>query len=411
MPCVLDRDHVGAFCRHTHVEAAGARDGPLAGIAFGAKDVFDVAGHRTGFGSPDWLRTHEPATQTAPAIERLLAAGASLAGKTQTDELAFSLDGENEHYGTPVNPAAPGRIPGGSSSGSAAAVAAGLVGLAIGTDTGGSVRLPASFCGVLGIRTTHGRVPSRGAAPLAPSFDTVGWFARDPGVFERAGAVLLDGHAPGRRPRRVLVAEDAFERADPGAAEALRGAVERVARIVGRVETIRVSAEGLEAWAEDFRVAQGAEIHETHGAWIERVRPAVGPGTRERLAWCVTLDRRAVGEARERRERIANRLVGLLADGAVLVLPTTPGAAPMRGLPLDARLEHRARAMQLLCIAGLGRLPQVSVPAALLDGCPLGLSISAAPGGDEMLIGMAVQIARISRARGHGAATRRGSPS
>ena len=191
MTSIIERDTVGAFCRHTHADAAGAASGPLAGLTFGAKDIYDVAGHKTGFGSPDWLRTHGPAERTAPAVQRLLDAGAHLVGKTHTDEMTYSLNGENPHYGTPVNVNAPGRIPGGSSSGSAAAVAAGLVDFALGSDTGGSVRAPASFCGIFGMRPTHGRIPLDGACPLAATFDTAGWFARDATLLERVGRVLL----------------------------------------------------------------------------------------------------------------------------------------------------------------------------------------------------------------------------
>src|SRR5688500_36916 len=191
MPFILERDAIGAFCRHTHAELEGAADGPLAGLTFGAKDIYDVAGRKTGFGSPEWLATHDEASATAPAIQLLLDAGARMVGRTQTDELTYSLNGENAHYGTPSNVNAPGRIPGGSSSGSAAAVAAALVDFALGSDTGGSVRAPASFCGIYGMRPTHGRVSLEHACPLASSFDTAGWFARDPAVLARVGRVLL----------------------------------------------------------------------------------------------------------------------------------------------------------------------------------------------------------------------------
>jgi amidase len=188
---ILDRDTLNAFCRHTHVEMPGAAHGPLAGLTFGLKDIYDVAGHKTGFGNPDWLRTHDAATVHAVVTKKLLDAGAALAGKTHTEEMAFSLTGENAHYGTPKNVAAPGRVPGGSSSGSAAAVAGKLVDFAIGSDTGGSVRAPASFCGIYGIRPTHGRVSLEGVCPLAPGFDTCGWFARDAYVLAVVGEVLL----------------------------------------------------------------------------------------------------------------------------------------------------------------------------------------------------------------------------
>src|SRR5690349_4151111 len=211
---IVAGDTLGAFVRENHVEMQGADAGPLAGLTFAAKDIYDVAGVKTGFGCPDWLRTHGPAPRTAPAVQMLLDAGARLVGKTHTEEMAWSLTGENAHYGTPLNVNAPGRVPGGSSSGSAAAVAAGLVDFALGSDTGGSVRLPASYCGILGMRPTHGRISLEGVCPLAPSFDTCGWFARDASVFERVGRVLLREAAPARAARRLLVAQDAFAFAD-----------------------------------------------------------------------------------------------------------------------------------------------------------------------------------------------------
>lgn len=171
--------------------------GPLAGVTLAVKDLFDVAGLPTGAGSPEWLATHPVPNESAAAVSRLLDAGAHIVGKTHTDELAWSLNGENAHYGTPQNPNAPGRIPGGSSSGSAAAVAGSLVQIALGSDTGGSVRLPASYCGIYGIRPTHGRIDLRGVVPLAPSYDTVGWFARDPMLLSTVGKVLLNASSAG----------------------------------------------------------------------------------------------------------------------------------------------------------------------------------------------------------------------
>src|SRR5215471_11142282 len=208
---IVTNDRLGAFCRETHVEIEGTSHGPLHGLKFAVKDIYDVAGHRTGFGSPDWLRTHEPAARTASVIQRLLDAGADLAGKTHTDELTWSLTGENAHYGAPGNVNAPGRITGGSSSGSASAVAAGVVDFALGSDTGGSVRLPASFSGILGIRPTHVRISLDGVCPLAPSFDTCGWFARDADILQRVGRTLLCDDAPAPPPERLLIAQDALE--------------------------------------------------------------------------------------------------------------------------------------------------------------------------------------------------------
>ena len=392
MASILDRDNVNAFCHHTHVECAGSGQGPLAGYTFGAKDIYDIAGHRTGFGSPEWLETHAPATVTAAAVQRLLDAGAHMLGKTHTDELTYSLTGENAHYGTPININAPGRIPGGSSSGSAAAVAAKLVNFALGSDTGGSVRAPASFCGIYGMRPSHGRAPLDGACPLAASFDTAGWFAGEPALLEQVGRVLLADDRPAPTPSRLLLAEDAFALAGEEVTHALQPAMEWVASMLGAAQPVTVATEGLPQWYQVFRTLQGAEVWAQHGDWVMRVKPDLGPGVRERMQWALTVRAADVAPMRDRREEIARRMHELLADDAVLMLPTLPGIAPARSTPLAELDEFRGRAMNLLCIAGLARLPQLSIPAAKLYGCPLGLSLVAARNGDIMLLEIARRI-------------------
>lgn len=381
---ILERDTLGAFCRHTHVALTGASSGPLSGLTFGLKDLYDVAGHRTGFGSPDWYRTHDPASHTASVARRLLDAGAVMVGKTHTEEMAFSLTGENAHYGTPVNPAAPGRVPGGSSSGSASAVAGRLVDFAIGSDTGGSVRAPASFCGIYGIRPTHGRIAMDGACPLAPGFDTCGWFARDAGLLARVGHVLLGGTAA--TPGRLLLAQDAFAFAMPDAAAALQPAVQHIASLLGPAQPVTVATEGLRAWFEVFRVLQFSEIHEAHREWIAREKPTFGPQIKPRFDAVAKSDPVEVSRMRAVRADVQGRLDTLLADNAVLVLPTMPDIAPLLNSPPDATVAFREQSLALLCIAGLGALPQVSLPFATLNGCPLGISLIAGRGNDEMLL-------------------------
>ena len=383
-------DPVGAFCRDNHVALKGADDGPLAGLAFGAKDVFHIAGTPTGFGHPTWLATHEPPPETATAVRRLLDAGADLAGKTHTDEMAYSLTGENVHYGTPVNARAPDRIPGGSSNGSAAAVTAGLVDFAIGTDCGGSVRLPASYCGILGMRPTVDRVPLDGVIPFGPPFDVAGWFARDAGVLEKAGRVLLADDSQPTPPRRLLRAADAFAMVDEAVADALDRAAGKVAALVGAVEDVVVAPEGLESWFDTFRVLQAASIWANHGAWIREARPDFGPGVRERFEWAEALDDSAVAAARTRYAAIRARIVEVLEPGDVLCLPTSPRVAPLKSTPVDdIEIRYRHQAMHLLCIAGLGGLPQISLPMAELDGLPLGLSLNGPRGADVQLLGLA----------------------
>jgi amidase len=383
-------EKLGAFCRHVDVDIPGAADGPLAGLTFAAKDLFDVAGHPTGAGNPAWLSSHPVATRTAKAVQMMLDAGARLVGKTITDELAFSINGQNAHYGTPLNPKAPQRIPGGSSSGSASAVAGGAVPMALGTDTGGSVRVPASFCGILGFRPTHGSVPLDGVALLAPSFDTVGWFAPDADLLERLGRVLLDLKEEGGRPRNILLVEDAFALTDPPVRQALGPAIDAVTAALGSPRDVTLSGGGLnEGWLDAFRTLQMREVWSTHGAWITGHRPLFGPGVAERFKAASMVTEEAAAQADNFRRRVTEQMDSLLCNGDLLLMPTSPTVAPLKDTPQGEMDQFRARVMSMTCVAGLARLPQVSIPAAEVDGCPVGLSLVARRGEDAMLLAAA----------------------
>jgi amidase len=382
---MIPDDPYNAFCRYNHVELDGASGGRLRGLTFAAKDVFDIAGHRTGNGNPVWLETHPPAARTASAVERVLAAGARIVGKTHTDELAYSLNGENVHYGTPINPRAPGRIPGGSSSGSAVAVAGGLVDFALGTDCGGSVRLPASYCGVYGIRTTHGLVPADGVIDLAKSFDTVGWFARAAATMRCVGEVMLPS-AGDFVPKHLLIAEDAFAFAGAEVAAALAPAVAKLKVALPDHRAVEVYTGEPSAWSDIFRILQGDEIRKRHSAWIDTYHPRFGPGIAERFAWTRTIDPSDVERMRLQREAVAAHMDALLGDDALLCLPTAPGIAPKLATPAPELELFRARAFGLLSIAGLARLPQVSLPLGTLQDCPLGISLIAPRGCDSGLL-------------------------
>ncbi len=389
----MSAEDVGAFVPGGRIERIGATGGPLAGLTFALKDLFDLAGVPTGAGNPDWLRTHPVPRTTAPAAQRLLDAGAKLVGKTITDEIAWSLNGENAHYGTPVNVAAPGRIPGGSSAGSAAATAAGLCDIGIGSDTGGSIRLPASYCGLYGLRPTHGRIPIEGAVPLAPSYDTVGWFARDAQTLRRAGAVLLDPVQVGARTERVLIADDLFERANSETRAALQPALDRLIERLGvPVGHVTVAGEEASAWRETFRIIQSSEAWANHGAWVGAVHPDFGPGVRDRFAAAPTITADAVAAAQARRAEIRVRMENLLPPGTLLVLPTVPGIAPRVRTPEPELNQFRMHAIEMLCAAGHAGLPQISLPLARVEGCPVGLSVMAARGQDEALLDLAASI-------------------
>jgi len=386
-------DPLNAFCRHNHVALPGSGRGPLRGLTFAVKDLFHVKGHRTGFGHPEWLATHLPARRTGAVIARLLAAGARMVGRTHCDELCYSLTGENAHYGAPDNVNAPGRVPGGSSSGSAAAVAGRLVDFAIGSDCGGSVRIPASYCGIFGMRPTWGRVSLEGAIPFGPSFDVAGWFAGNATILEKVGRTLLKDRHEAPRPKRLLIARDAFALVEPGVAEALRPQVSRLERLIGRCEEVEVSPAGLVAWFETFRTIQAAEVWASVGPWISRLRPKLGPGVKERIAWAASVTPQMLRDANARRAQIRDRMQQLVGPGDVLCLPTSPRVAPPLGTPVDKiEIEYRHQAMCLLCISGLPGLPQLSLPMAELDGLPLGLSIVGRRGADVMLLRIAARL-------------------
>jgi amidase len=394
LPAAPPQDPFGAFCTHDAVCVPGAGAGPLHGLTFAAKDNFDVAGFPACAGSPDWLRTHGPAARTAPAVQRLLDAGAFLVGKTQMDELAFSLDGRNAHYGTPVNPRTPDRIPGGSSSGSAVATAGGLVDFALGTDTVGSCRVPASHCGVWGFRPTHGRIPLEGAVPFSPSFDTVGWFARDPAVLRRVGGALLGEQPDAGPPGRLLVAEDAFALADEDVRATLQNAVRLAVAAAGQAQPVVLAPEGLADWVAQFDAVRGGEVWAGLGEWVERLQPAFGPGIRERFAAARRVTAGEVAAARARRQQIQDHLDHLLSAGDVVCLPTVPRPAPLRDSLDEVLAENRKRILPLTCIAPLGGLPQVTMPLAQPEGYPVGLSLLAGRGADARLLVLAEAVAK-----------------
>lgn len=388
-------DPVHAFVPGPRAALAPTGLGPLDGLSFAAKDLFDVAGLPTTYGNPDWARTQPVAAATAPAILALLESGARLVGKTKTVELAFGLTGENVHHGTPLNPKAPDRFPGGSSCGSAAAVAAGLVDFALGSDTGGSVRIPASYCGVFGIRPSWGAVSLTGARALGPAFDTCGWFARSARVLRLAGEALLplEPHAPDTL-GPVMKAQSIWINAEPATAAALLPAFEALEQLVGLGAAVRVEGYPgiLDRAFEAFRCIQAQEAWATLGSWIEATQPAFGPGVGERFAAAKAMDPAKVAEARRFRARFSHRLRVLLAGGGVFAYPTSPIPAPLLTASQAEQDAIRARTMGATAVAGLAGLCEVSIPAGQVNGAPVGLSLVAAPGRDRALLTLAERL-------------------
>jgi amidase len=389
---------MSAFCEHAAVWRDGAFDGPLRGRTFAVKDVFAVRGVTACFGNPTWLATHEPAERDARAVAEMLAAGATLTGVTLTDELALSLTGENAHYGTPRNPRCPDRVPGGSSSGSAAAVAAGLVDFALGTDTGGSVRVPASHCGLHGFRPSHGAVSTDGVLPLAPRFDTVGWLAKDARTLARVGDVLLPTTttSPAPPPRRLLFPRDVGPLLDPAAALTFeRTAAMLAARLRQPLVAIAVNADAspLVAWTGIYLALQNAEAAAIHGAWLRRAEPRFGSLIAGRVAGALAqAPAGALAEAEQALTAIQSHLACLVTAESWLVWPSAVGAAPLRGLADDVTNAATGRALALGALASFAGLPQVSLPLAEVDGCPFGISLIAPRGADRALLASAAQL-------------------
>ena len=388
---------LNAFVPDSAAHIAGSGGGSLSGLTFAAKDIFDIAGYVTGCGNPHWLATHGPAETNAWVVQRLVDAGAAMVGKTITDELTRGIFGENMHYGTPVNPRAPGRVPGGSSSGSASAVAGQLVDFALGSDTGGSVRVPSSFCGLFGLRPTHGRIPLDGMLLQAPSFDTIGWFARDAETFARVGSVILPSHSETVRPQRLVVAEDAWELAEPATRQALESALARIGTLITASSTVRLSPTSLEEWSGHQQVLQSREAWESARDWIDQVNPTFSFEVSDRYAMARSVTDEQIVVAQAGRDAVIARMNEVFDGGDVVVcLPTTVSPAPLLGQRVSDRHSLRLRNSALTSIAGNTGRPQISLPLAEVDGLPVGLALLGADGADEQLIQLAREIGSLA---------------
>lgn len=389
----LVHDTARAFMPYPWVDVPRAGVGPLSGLTFAVKDLFDVVGYPTSGGQPFVLAQSGIKTRHAVTVERLLQAGATFVGKTITDELAFSMNGQNAHFGSPVNGAAPDRISGGSSSGSAAAVSHGLCDFALGTDTGGSVRAPANHCGLIGLRPTQGRVSLTGALDMAPSLDTCGWFTRDINTYLRVAEVLL-GNDPHPLPERVRVLRspqlDAL--AQPEALQALSSAVQRVEAVAGAATPLASDLLDIESMFWSVRHIQGHETWGINRALITRFAPPLGPGVAQRFEWSSHVTDAQMEQARAQRAQLQAKWSQVMGHDGVLVLPTMPDIAPLSNLSESEMDDYRNRSVRLLCLSGLTGCPQISLPLASRQGAPLGLSLMGPPGSDLSLVRLAQRV-------------------
>lgn len=386
---MLDKEVIAesAFVSREPQAYAMVDGGPLSDLTFVVKDLFDVAGHVTACGNPDRAREGKKAVATAPSVLVPLMNGARMLGKTQTDEVACGMFGMNPHYGTPINPAAPDRAPGGSSSGSASAVGAGLCDFGIGSDTGGSIRVPASFCGLYGLRTTFGRVSVAGVMAMAPSFDTVGWLARDPATLRRVAEAYFGPVGESSAPR-LLLARDAFDIPVRGIGEMLL----KVAAELGPTREVTLYAEGVDYWLDTFRPLQLYDLWSTLGGWGMEPGRTLSEAVDQRIKLSATVDPTAHAEAVIRREALTDRLIDMLGDDGLMILPTAHDLPPLLEAGVSAQIEFREKTLALTCVASLCRLPQINIPAGLVEGCPIGLSLIAGPRGDARLLAFAEKL-------------------
>ncbi|KAG6424318.1 hypothetical protein SASPL_114733 [Salvia splendens] len=383
---------------------------PLTGLSFAVSDVFDIEGLVTGFGNPDWSRTHEPATRTCPVVAALVDGGATCVGKTVVDDMALGVSGENKHYDTPTNPAAPARVPGGASSGAAVAVAAKLVEFSLGIDTDGGVRLPAGNCAVVGFRPSHGTVSLSGVIPVSESLDTVGWFAKDPSVLRRVGHVLLQvPYAAQRNPRTFVIADDCFQltKVPADRSQMVTKAIEKLfGRQVLRHENlsdyiklkvpslktfsvIQANGDGksspLRMLVNAMQIIKSYEFRKNHNGWINSVNPTLDHVISAQLRETSDLSDADIEKCRLIRVELRSAIDALLKDDGILVIPTAPGPAKLESKESYSK-EYLIQATTLSSLATMSGCCQVAVPMGFHEMCPVSLSLLARHGGDRFLL-------------------------
>lgn len=351
-------------------------DGPLSGRTVAVKDLFAVGGFRIGAGNPAWLAQASPEPEDAPAVRMLREAGAAIAGIARTDELAFSMSGANAHYGTPPNPAAPSLVTGGSSSGPASAVASGQADIGLGTDTAGSIRVPASVCGLFGLRPTHGAVPADRVLPLAPSFDTVGWLTADPLLLEVAGSVLLPP-GPATGPRGLISLSPPNE----------------PARLLARALSVPLVADAILAPSDitellaAFRVVQAAEAWAARGEWISAHPGALGPDVESRFRFGAGVDADARKAAAAVISGYRPKVLGVLGADTWLVLPAAGGPGHAREASAEDKDAWRQATLRHTVMASAFGLPSCVLPTGARP--PEGIALVGPPGADHALLAAA----------------------
>ncbi|OAY32162.1 outer envelope protein 64, chloroplastic [Manihot esculenta] len=383
---------------------------PLTGLTFAVSDVFDIEGYVTGFGHPDWARTHEAASQTSSVVSALVEGGATCIGKTVVDELAYSINGENKHYGTPTNPAAPAYVPGGSSSGAAVAVAADLVDFSLGVDTVGGVRVPAGFCGIIGFRPSYGTIPHLGILPVSASLDSVGWFAKDPNVMRLVGHVLLQlPFGVQRNPRQIIIVDDCFQLLKFPVDRVIQVVIKSTEKLFGRqvlkhetLEGILVSkvpslkqfhdkktngelrTSSITLLGNILQTLHRYEFRYNHKEWINVEKPNLDNSVE--LNEILEITEAEIGIFKSIRNEMRAAIDSLLKDDGILAIPTTACLPPKLGAKEMLSEDYQIHSFSLLSIASLSGCCQVTIPLGHIDKCPVSVSFIARHGGDRFLL-------------------------
>ncbi len=373
------------------LDISGSKTGSLSGLTFVAKDLLDIKGYVTGAGNPDFKRTHTKAQKNCPAVQILLDEGARLIGKTVSDELAFSLDGTNIHFEIPYNPNMPDRIPGGSSSGSASAVANGVCDFALGTDTAGSVRVPSAFCGIFGMRPTYGRISKEGVVPLGTTFDTIGWMAPSFQKLRQVGSVLLKTKIEkSESSTKIILLDDCLDILEKPLHKPFLEEWEKLSALGFKQERSSLPANKLKQYSELFFVARGYEAWMAHGEWFEKTKPNMAKSIQERLLFCKTISKKDYQSAMSKREELMEEIDTLLENNFFFI-PTVCDLP----LPLSASeaefTEVRKKNILLNSISSFCGLPQITVPFKVQgQGAKFAFSLVARKNGDSELLSLPI---------------------
>ena len=364
--------------------------GLLSSLNFVLKDMCDVKNFKTSCGNPDFFKKCDFANDYAPFLKDLLNEGPVLKGITVCDEFFYSLIGENGHYGTPTNLNAPSCVPGGSSSGSAAALTTDLYDFSIGSDTGGSVRIPASFCGLIGMRPTHNRINTKGVYPMAPSFDTVGWFANNPEIFQKVGNVLLNNIERSNVDfKQYVVAEDLLELCD---AEVQSNFNNYINVNIPNINKTRLSTNTKAIIADNFRILQGAEVKANIIPWIEKNKPNISPEIKSRIDMASKITDIEVSKSLIFRKTLVDEIDKSLPEGTIAIFPTSPFSAPKSGQDDESLGSFRKRLMELTSVAGMTSRPQITIPRLKDKSGPVGISLLGWKYSDEILLNKLTEI-------------------